>query len=114
MNLARIARELEIDESEYIALLRLFQRHTTEDLETLKRAEADSQLDAVYRAAHSIKGASATLCLWPIHDAASEICTDVNEGISKTIGLRVADIEAELSSLVRLLDGNEGETADGA
>lgn len=112
MDLARIARELEIDQSQYVSLLNLFRRQTLNDLDAMRDARIRSDLPAVFRAAHSIKGASANLDLWAIHEIAAEICSDANHGSAAPIDERIRQIAVELEAIDRLLDQQAGESFD--
>lgn len=113
MDLAQKARELEIEESLYVSLLNTFEERLADDLSALERSIVGSDLDAIYAAAHSIKGASASLCLWPIYEAASEICSFAREGKVVSIDPQLSVIREETDILSRLLRNRAGGVADG-
>lgn len=109
MDFSQNARELEIQESEYVSLLGVFESQTHNDLMAMEKALADSDLTQVYAAAHSIKGASGSLNLWKMHEAAAEICTCANEGSTEPIGLLLAALRSEFKWLTdRLSETREG------
>lgn len=109
MDFSHIAQELEIDESEYLSLLKIFETHTVKDLAELRTALANSNFDAVHAAAHSIKGASGSLSLWGIHEAATRICDSVNAATVEPIAAQLSIIQDELELLSRVLtEGKEG------
>lgn len=113
MDFSQKARELEIDESLYVALLKTFEKHVADDLSAIDRALVGSDHDALYRAAHSIKGASGSLSLQVIYDAASQICTSAREGLAGSIHPQLSVIREEMVVLSRLLSNRAEGTEDG-
>lgn len=113
MNLSENARELELEESEYRALLEMFHHHLESDVSALQEALHSSDLNAVYQAAHSIKGASGSLNLWSIYEAASEICSHANEGTAGQIGRPLSAIETQRKVLAGLLGMGPEGSSDG-
>lgn len=110
MDLSEKARELEIEESLYVALLKTFEQHLSADLSALERAISASDLDALYAAAHSIKGASGSLSLWSIYDAAAEVCSFAREGQVVSIAPQLSIIRGEMDALSCLLRHRPGES----
>lgn len=99
MDFGQIARELEIDESVYLSLLKRFCELTHHDLDLLDGALAKSDFTELYSAAHSIKGASASLSLTQISDAASVICEAAKEAKSDSVAGLSRGIRKEIDSL---------------
>ena len=108
MDFSSSARELEIEETEYLSLLKLFETHALRDLDELRAAMQGPDLTAAHSAAHSIKGASGSLNLLEIHDAASLICAWANDGIAEPIGPKVTYIQEQLDALSQALCENAG------
>lgn len=108
MDFASSARELEIEEDEYLSLLRLFEIHALRDLDELRTAIQVPDLAAVHSAAHSIKGASGSLNLMEIHAAASLICAWANDGLAEPIGAKIIHIQEHLTTLSKALCENIG------
>lgn len=108
MDFSENARELEIEETEYLSLLRLFETHAKKDLANLRSALNEENLTAVREAAHSIKGASGSLNLWDIHEAAERICTLAHEEIVEPIGAQAAIIVGGLDNIAESLAAETG------
>lgn len=109
MDFEQAARELEIDEATYISLVKRFYELTQDDLSALDRSLAASDLTNVHSAAHSIKGASASLGLWDIYEAASSICERAKEGTADSIADLASSVRRGLDTLSREMD----RTAEG-
>jgi len=80
INLQELARNLEMEEEEFLEIIHLFLETTSADLERLKSAidERDAVLAA--KLAHSLKGASANLGLTELYDLARGLEQEVREG----------------------------------
>lgn len=110
MDLSEQAHELEIEESLYVSLLQTFEEHLSRDLSALELAISASDLDALYATAHSIKGASSSLSLWPIYYAATEVCAFARAGKVVPIDSQLSIIRTEKAALSRLLRNRPGES----
>lgn len=73
MNIHRMAEDLGLDETEYRSILALFVETSRTDLAAIKDAYPRGDSTAAARAAHSLRGAAASLGLSDLSDAAREI-----------------------------------------
>lgn len=113
MDFEQVARDLEIEKATYVSLLRRFCELTEKDISLLDESLAASDLSGVYSAAHSIKGASASLSLWDIYEAASAICEGAKTESPESIAVLSAAIRKELGLLLsRVADADEGLADD--
>ena len=110
MDVSHIARELELDESEYLSLLKIFLSQTEKDVSEAQEATARSASKELHAAAHSIKGAAGSLGLSEIEGAASRICTTSTSVDRALIEAELAVITRGLAELAPLVErGSEGE-----
>lgn len=114
MDFEQAARELEIEKSAYVSLLGRFCELTQNDLSLLEGSLAASDLTGVHSAAHSIKGASASLSLLEIYGAASAICETAQAGSSDSIAELTSAIRKALDSLASELAQADGGAAGDA
>jgi histidine phosphotransfer protein HptB len=73
MNIKELAKTIELDEEIYLQLLGLFCERSTTDLVKMESALTDGSGQGVADAAHSIKGAAASLAIQEISEQAREL-----------------------------------------
>jgi histidine phosphotransfer protein HptB len=73
MNIKELAKTIELDEETYLQLLGLFYERSTADLLKIESALSDGSGQGVADAAHSIKGAAASLAIQDISEQAREL-----------------------------------------
>jgi histidine phosphotransfer protein HptB len=73
MNIEELARTIELDEETYLQLLKLFYERSTSDLMKIESAFRDGFSQGVADAAHSIKGAAASLAIQEISEQAKQV-----------------------------------------
>lgn len=73
LDLEKIAKELEFDLEDVEMLLEVFLESVQESLISLKNAIESKDFEAIFKAAHSIKGSAANLLLKDISELAKEI-----------------------------------------
>ncbi|MGD1048520.1 MAG: Hpt domain-containing protein [Candidatus Krumholzibacteriaceae bacterium] len=98
--MAQLARDIGLEEAEYLELLDLFSQTTRADLATIAEAAASGDARKAVGAAHSIKGAAANLGLRDIAGEARTIEERSREGRLGEIGGAARALEGHLSSLV--------------
>jgi len=103
MNVAELARDIGLEEADYLELLDLFAQTTRSDLATIAEAAASGDAEKAVGAAHSIKGAAANLGLGDISIEARTIEERSREGRLGDIGDAVRDLEGSLAALIRSL-----------
>jgi histidine phosphotransfer protein HptB len=96
MNLEELAKNLEMNEEEFLEMLDLFLETTTEDLSKLRSAIEEKDTQKVARTAHSIKGAAANLGLEEIHKVAVRIEREARENDLKEVGEAIETIKEKL------------------
>jgi histidine phosphotransfer protein HptB len=79
MNLKQFAENLGIEQDEFLELIELFWETSTTDLSKVGSAIASGDREAAVDAAHSIKGAAASLGLMEIYEAAKQMESDARQ-----------------------------------
>jgi len=79
MNLKEMAQKLEMEEGEFLDMLKLFLETSTSDLSHLRLAQEKRDATEAVKAAHSIKGAASNLGLMEIFQLAKSIETEARE-----------------------------------
>ncbi|MBM9537151.1 Hpt domain-containing protein [Desulfobulbus alkaliphilus] len=87
------------DEELLDELLALFKESSAADLELLRQAVAADDPDSVLRAAHSLKGASASLGLEGIRQLAQAMENDGRNGSVTVASARLSDLALLLAQL---------------
>lgn len=103
MNVTRLAREIGLEESDYLELLALFVQATRSDLMTLAAAVASGDAEKAVHASHSIKGAAANLGLLDISAEAQEIERKSREGRPSDARDAAQKIAGHLAEIARAL-----------
>lgn len=73
MNINELAKNLGLEEDEYMEILELLADSGKADIASIEEALVANDADGVVKAAHSIKGASANLGLIDLSEAAKDI-----------------------------------------
>lgn len=73
MNFKELAKNLELEEDEFLELMALFFKTTISELEKLESVIKEKDALAVQSLAHSMKGGAGSLGLAEIHEAAKRI-----------------------------------------
>lgn len=79
MNLKELAKDLELEEEEFLEMVNLFLETASSDLGKLQSALEEWNGTMAVNTAHSIKGAAATLGLMEIYEVAKRIEIEVRE-----------------------------------
>ncbi len=79
MNFKELAKNLEMEEDEFLEMVDLFWETTSSDLGKLQSAVEEKEAQKVVKAAHSIKGAAANLGFFEIYEVAKRIEMDARE-----------------------------------
>ena len=103
MNFNKLAQDLEIEEEDYLELLKLFIDTGFSDLSELSAAVEAGDRDKVVNAAHSLKGAAGSLGLRDFYDTAKKVELEAREdrldSISKDIQLLNRSLEVYLNAM---------------
>lgn len=99
MNVAQLARDIGLEEGDYLELLDLFVHTTRSDLTSIAEAVASGDAQKAASAAHSIKGAAANLGLGDMSDEARTIEERSRGGRLDETGDAVRALEERLTSL---------------
>lgn len=105
MDLKEIARDLDLEEDEYLELLELFLETSASDLVRLETAIAERDGDKVKAAAHSIKGAAGTLGLKEIFEIAKRTEFNARENNLKDSFEAVMAMREKLDQIATELAG---------
>jgi HPt (histidine-containing phosphotransfer) domain-containing protein len=92
MDFKRIAQELDLEEGEYMDLIKLFLDTTGPNLDTLEKSIRANDSEAASKTAHKIKGAALNLDLTEVADLAKDIELRAKNG-------QLAEIPSVLSAL---------------
>jgi len=79
MNFKELAKNLEMEEEEFLEIVELFLETTSSDMGKLQAALEEKDAQKVVKIAHSIKGAVANLGFWEIYEMAKRIEMDGRE-----------------------------------
>jgi len=79
MNLKELAKDLEMEEEEFLEIVNLFLETASVDLDKLQSALDEWNGPMAAKTAHSIKGAAATLGLMEIYEVAKRIEVEAHE-----------------------------------
>ncbi len=90
------------DEELLQELIDIFKKSCSDDYQALKKSITEKDSEKTCAAAHSIKGAAASLGIIGIRDIASEIETDSRSGSLATAQNRIDDLEELLQQLQNL------------
>jgi histidine phosphotransfer protein HptB len=103
MDFKLLAKKLGLEEDEYLELLELFIDTSPRDIATLEHAIGTKNADEAEKAAHSLKGASASLSLTEIAELAKQIEKSAREGSNKD-GLELLEsIQEKIIGIKKLM-----------
>ena len=97
MDFKKIAQSLDLEEDEYMDLIRLFVETTETNLQNLESSVNAMDSEAVFKIAHKIKGAALNLEMTDVANLAKEIET-------KGKGNQLKDISPLLGELKKALE----------
>jgi HPt (histidine-containing phosphotransfer) domain-containing protein len=100
MNFKELGENLGLEEEEYLELLELFVDHSASDLERLRTAITQGDLDQATKAAHSLKGAAGNLGLTELFETAKKVEMDARDNRLERITESVSELEGKLDMLV--------------
>jgi len=102
-----LADEFEFDSEDVKKIISMFFKSTSKGLDALKKAITAADLDAIYKAAHSIKGSAGTLRLAELHAYALA----VEEAGRNNVSLDYAAAYAKLAEMITNIEMSylEGE-----
>jgi len=103
MNLKTKAGELDLEEEEYLELIRLFIETALTDVRELESALECGETERAVRSAHSLKGASGNLLLNSIYEHAQKIEFASREGTLEGIGRELARLKQELHYITEIV-----------
>jgi HPt (histidine-containing phosphotransfer) domain-containing protein len=112
MNIAALARETGLEESEYYEILELFAATARKDMDTIKAAIESGDAEGGSGAAHSLKGASANLGLSGIYEKARTTEEMIREGRFHETGDAVRALDQSLAEIARLLSNRAMPASD--
>jgi histidine phosphotransfer protein HptB len=102
MDFKQLAEKIGLEENEYIELIELFIDTSAADMTTLENAVEKENADEVEKAAHSLKGASASLGLTDIAEIARLIEENAREKPSQGDILLVAILKDKIKNIEHL------------
>ncbi len=105
MNFNELAESLELEEHEFLEMVELFVETSDSDLNKLKCAIDEGNMQEVAIAAHSIKGASGTLGFMEAHEAAKEIEEGARSGRAEGLAEFAQELEQELDTIAEIARG---------
>jgi CheY-like chemotaxis protein len=111
MNVGDMARKLEMEEGEFLEMMKLFLEATASDLNHLQEAEEKREVLGTVNAAHSIKGAAAGLGLKEIHQLARAIETEAGENRFDRVPKQIEALRKKLGSMAKGLEGSKKQKA---
>jgi histidine phosphotransfer protein HptB len=103
MNLKQFAENLGIEQDEFLELIQLFWETSTTDLSKVESAIASGDREAAADAAHSIKGAAASLGLMEIYEAAKQMEIDARQDRLSRIAEATGELKEALTRLAKSL-----------
>ena len=103
MHFEELAKNLELEENEFLELIGLFVKTAYSDLNKLQSAIEDGDTEKAARVAHSIKGTSANLGLMGIFELAKEIEMSVQENDLYGATGAAKRIEEQLDGIAKAL-----------
>ena len=104
MNLKELSEKLELEEDEFLELVRLFVETGSSDLNELQSAIGDKDAQKVARVAHSIKGVAVTLGLAEIFESANKMEMSARANDLEGVTGAVKSIKEELDRIAKGLN----------
>ena len=104
MDFKELASDMELDEEEYLDLIKLFIQVSKSDLDILLRAIKGGCAEKAAAAAHSIRGASGNLKLVNLHETAKQIEEKGRQGVLEGAAESAHLLTEELKRLGELVN----------
>ena len=106
MNFKELARNLEMEEDEFLDMVKLFLETSASDLTLLQGAQEKGEALKVGKAAHSIKGAAANLGLMEIFQLAKNIEMEARENHLDRAQEEIRTLREKLNQIAENLRGS--------
>lgn len=103
MNIKKLAEDLGLEEDDYLEILELFAESGRTDLDALEAAVKSNDAEGTVRAAHSIKGASASLGLPALSELAKDIELKAREQDMNGMEARIETLRSQFGLVVKLV-----------
>lgn len=103
MNIKKLAENLGLEEDDYLEILELFSESGRTDLDALEAAVKSNDAEGTVRAAHSIKGASASLGLPELSELAKDIELKAREQDMNGMEARTETLRSQFELVVKLV-----------
>jgi HPt (histidine-containing phosphotransfer) domain-containing protein len=103
MNVRELAKNVGLEEEEFIELAEIFLETSVTDLERLEGALAAEDAQGVTRAAHSIKGAAISLGIIDVFELAKGIEVKARQNCFDESGRAVSVLKGKMSLLAEML-----------
>ena len=119
MNLKIQAEKIGLDEEEYIEILSLFIKTTTDNLRQLRSAIETGDTSRIHQESHSLKGAALNLGFWEICEIVERMALRVRENSWQDLSADVEVIQGRIDRIAKLVGkrpvedaskGGEGKT----
>jgi len=104
MNLKELSEKLELEEDEFLELVRLFVETGSSDLNELQSAIGDKDAQKVARVAHSMKGAAVILGLAEIFESANKMEMNARANDLEGVTGALRSIKEELDRVAKNLN----------
>lgn len=105
MDVKALSEQIGLEEDEYLEMLDMFVESAGEDLQRLEAALAAGDAPAAHAAAHSLKGASGSLCLEELFEQARAIDDKARAGdlagvdsLCKNLRARYRELAADIQA----------------
>ncbi len=106
MDLKKLAKNIGLDEEEYVEMLQLFVESGGSDLENLEAAIKEGDAEKAHRASHSFKGSSGSLGLEKLFEMARAIDDKDRQGILDGQEEMVKELRQEFKFLLSTIERN--------
>lgn len=103
MDFTEMGARLGLEKEEFIELVEIFVTSADEDIQKLRDAFAENNIDAVKEAAHSLKGSSGNMGFQDISDSAARIEQNARKGNIEGIEAALSFFEEEVRKIRSLL-----------
>jgi HPt (histidine-containing phosphotransfer) domain-containing protein len=103
MNFKELAKNLEMEEEEFLEMVNLFLETTTSDLGKLQSSIEEKDTQKVAETAHSIKGAAANLGFEEMYEVAKRIEKKARENDLNEVVEAIATIREKLDRIAQNL-----------
>lgn len=104
MNLRELAKSLELGMDEFLEIVDLFVKKSRSDLDEMQAALNEKDRQGVITAAHSIKGASISLGLKELYEAARQTEMEAHENNFHGVSKKILVIGERLRQIAQILE----------